>query len=156
MNTTDVQVYDYVTDDGRRISISLAAFGEVDKDRTVNVSIVVDDVERLHTTNHTRCPANIKMGEWLIHGVLNCLCIHMEQFQMFQLMNNLMFMANADEPQLVPIDDRHISELTDQQAEWWNEDANHPLVDYLFEKVRPAVVEAVKNYPHLRTNKESN
>lgn len=156
MNTSDVQVYDYVTDDGRRISVSLATFGELKKDRNADVSITVDGVERLHTSGHTRVPANIPMGEWLIHGVLDCLCTHMAQYSLFQLLNNLMSMANADEQQFIPIDDRHISELTDDQAAWWDEDLNHPLVDYLYSQVRPAVQEALDKYPSLRVNKENN
>lgn len=156
MNTSDVQVYDYVTDDGRRISVSLATFGELKKDRSADVSITVDGVERMHTSGHTRVPANIPMGEWLIYGVLNCLCIHMAQYSVFQILENLMAMALADEQQSIPIDDRHISELTDEQAAWWNEDPNHPLVDYLYSQVRPAAEQAIDKYPQLRMNEENN
>lgn len=155
MNTSDVQVYDYVTDNGRKISVSLATFGEIEKDRKVTVSVVVDDVERLHTTDHTHCPPGVPLGEWLIYGVLNCLCDHMMQWCMFQTLHNLFAMANADEVQFVPIDDRHIHELTDDQAEWWDGDDNHPLVDYLFERVTPLAEQMLEQYPQLRANKEN-
>jgi hypothetical protein len=155
MNTSDVQVYDYVTDDGHRIAVSLATFGEVDKRRKVDVSITVDGVERLHTGTHYSCPAGVPLGEWMVYGVLNCLCTHMEQFGTFQLLNNLFSMANADEVKFIPIDDRHISELTDAQAEWWNEGDNHTIVDYIYDKVRPIAKQAIEQYPQLQ-NKENN
>lgn len=154
MNTSDVQVHDYVTDDGRRISISLATFGDVDADRKVTASVVVDGVERLHST-HWRCPAGVELGEWLIFSVMQCLCSHMVEYYMYEIMNNLLTKANGDEVETVPIDDRHIPELTDEQMEWWNDDGNHPLVDYILAKVKPAAEKAAKENPQLRANKEN-
>ncbi len=155
MNAGDVQVHDYMTDDGRSIKVMLVTYGDVDKDQTVGVSIQVDGVERLQTGTHFTCPAGVPLGEWLIHGVLNCLCIHMEQWNVRDLLSNLLTMANADDNHFMPIDDRHITELTDEQAAWWNEDLNHPLVDYLYEQVRPAALKALDEYPQqLRANKE--
>lgn len=156
MNIADVQVHDYVTDDGRRISVSLGTSGEVSTRRQVDVSITVDGVERFHTSTHYSCPEGIPLGEWLVYGVLNCLCTHMEQWNVFQVLHNLLATANGDEVQFVPIDDRHIQELTEEQAEWWNEDDNHHLVDYLYEQVKPAALEALDQYPQLRANKENN
>jgi hypothetical protein len=155
VNTSDVQVYDYVTDNGRRISVALGTFGEIEKDRTVDVTITVDGVERLHMSDHTKCPAGVPLGEWLIHPICMCICVHMEYYSLFQMMQNLLSMANADELQLIPLDDRHISQLTDEQAEWWNEDSNHPLIDYLIDQARPAAEQALRDYPILGTTKEN-
>lgn len=154
MNTSDVKVYSYVTDTGRRISVSMALFGEIEKDRKVDVSITIDDVERLHSSTHWHIPPGVPLGEWLINGVMGCLCDHMEAYTRFQLLENLLATANADNVQFIPIDDRHIAELTDEQAEWWNEDDNHPLVDYLLTQVRPAAQAILEQYPQLRANKE--
>lgn len=155
MNTSDVHVFDYVTDDGRRVAVSLATFGEIDKRRRVDVSITVDGVERLHTNTHYSCPAGVPIGEWLVYGVLNCLCTHMEKYGVFQVLNNLFSMANGDELKFIPVDDRHIQELTDEQAMWWDEGDNHTIVDYLYEQVRPAAEAAIEKYPQLQ-NKENN
>jgi hypothetical protein len=138
MNTSDLQVYDYVTDAGRRVSISLGTFGEIEKRRTVDASITVDGVERLHTSGHVSCPEGVKLGEWTVYCLLNCLSTHMAKYNMFQMLNNLLSMANADDLQLVPVDDRHIAELTDQQAEWWNDEANIELIEYIHDRVIPS------------------
>lgn len=155
MNTSDVQVYSYVTDHGRRISVTLATFGEIEEDRKVDVSIMVDDVEQLHSSTHWHVPPGVPLGEWLIYAIMQCLCDHMAAHCMFQLLQNLLAKANADEVQMVPIDDRHIAELTDTQAEWWNGDENHILVDYLIEKSSPLAEKAIEEYPQLRVNKEN-
>lgn len=155
MTTSDVQVYSYVTDDGRRISVSLGAFGDLSKERRVDVSVTVDDVERLHASGHWVCLPTVPLGEWFVHAVMSCLCTHMSEWNMFHMIQNLLTMANADDVQMVPIDDRHISELTDGQAEWWNDDANDSVVDHLIKVSLPLAEKMVEEYPQLRINKEN-
>lgn len=155
MTTSDVQVYSYVTDDGRRISLSFGAFGDLCKERRVDVSVTVDDVERLHASGHWTLPAGVPLGEWFVHAVMGCLCQHMQEWVLRMMLQNLLTMANADDVQLVPIDDRHISELTDEQAEWWNEDGSDSVVDYLIQLSIPLAEKAVEEYPQLRINKEN-
>lgn len=155
MNTSDVTVYSYMTDDGHRVSFSFGVWGSVDEDRKVDVSIVVDGVERMHTSGHTRLPAGLKLGEWLIFGVLRCLGEHMDEYNRFQLMDNLLSMAMADRMNTYPVDNRHISELTNEQAEWWNLDEARATGRYVLDQIKPAVEEAFNNYPQLRANKET-
>lgn len=154
MNTTDVQVYDYVMDDGRKISISLSLFGEIEKDRRVVATIMVDDVERFHTATHFRLPAGVPLGEWMGYAVISCLIQHVRGYAIWGIMNTLMVMANADEAEHMPIDDRHISELTDEKAEWWTEPENQNIIPYLHHKLGPAIDVAIAEYPQL--NKENN
>lgn len=156
MNTPDVQVYDYVMDNGRRIQISLATSGDLTERRKVDLSIIVDGVERLHTNGHVSCPEGVPLGEWIVHEQLHCLSIHMAKYSMFQMLNNLFSMTTADDFQFVPIDDRHITELTDEQAEWWNEDANIDVIEYLYDRVEPAANKAVVDYPQLKVQSEEN
>jgi hypothetical protein len=155
MNTSDVQVYTYVTDDGHHISFSLAAWGELTEDRRVDVTIMVDGVERLHTSGHTRLPAGTRIGEWLIQGVLQCIGQHMDDYNRFHLLANLFAMANSDDPAEFPTDDRHISELTNEQAEWWNEDGARSIGRYVLNQIRPAVLKILEEHPHLREDKEN-
>lgn len=155
MTTSDVQVYSYVTDDGRRISVSFGAFGDLVKERRVDVSVTVDDVERLHASGHWTIPANVPLGEWFVHAVMSCLVTHMVDWTSRMILLNLLTRAGADEVQLVPVDDRHISELTDAQAEWWNEDANDSVVDHLIKVSLPLAEKMVEEYPQLRIKKEN-
>lgn len=156
MNTTDVQVYSYVTDTGRRISVSMGLFGEIDKDRRVTASITVDDVERFHSTSHYNLPAGVPLGEWMGYAVICCLAKHLAGYAMWHIMQGLMHMANADDVQMLPIDDRHISELTDEKAEWWTREENLDILPYLHDKLDPLIEKAIEEYPQLRKNEENN
>lgn len=154
MNTSDVQVYDYVMDDGRRIQMTYALFGEIEKDRRVTATITVDGVERFHATSHFNLPAGVPLGEWFGYCVTSCLMRHLTEYVMFMIMNNLMTMANGDEVEMMPVDDRHVSELTDERAEWWTEEENQSIIPYLHQKLNPLADKALDEYPQL--HKENN
>ena len=148
MQVPDVEVYSYVTDDGVQIQVSVAVSGDPGKDRRASASIYVDGVERLHADTHFVLPKGVPLGEWFVKAVVNCLCRHMIGWCEYHIFNNLLSMATADDPQPLPTDDRHITELTEAQSEWWSD--NLEISQYLDSRTRELADQMAEKYPQLR------
>ena len=143
---TDVQVHDYVTDDGKRIAISLAVHGDPTTRRTCDMTVMVDDVERLRLKDHLGLPENIALGEWIAYGGFSCLMKHLRALALWDSSGQ----GRQGEP--MPMFGRHIDELTDDGARWWDE--NLDILTHLQEQLEPAVDAILEVHPELGTRKD--
>lgn len=158
--TFDVQTYDYVTDNGKRIVAMYEAVGEVETERDIDVTFMVDGMCQLKSSTHFKCPAGVPIGEHLLHAVLRCLHDHLRPIALgldaerklrakmgidddVDVEVHIARMVGGEVVEVAP----HLRELTKEQETFWLE--NPDVFQHLYNESFPSARKAVEKWPQL-------